>query len=135
MRQPRNGSSPAPSATRPQRGSMAISTIGLYTQLMPCAVASLAAIRAPFSMASRSHEQDCANGMGNTVWLPWITSWPMRSGMPKRLFFTAICCKSLILSCPFTLSTAPSLPSAVSCANGLFITAPVVMSPPGNRLS
>ena len=59
-----------------------MSTIGLNTQLMPAAVASVAAIRAVFSTRSMFQDVDKASGTGNTVWKPWMTSMPMISGMP-----------------------------------------------------
>ena len=44
-----------------------MSTMGLYTQLMPQADASLAAARAVCSMSSMFQEVDRPSGMGNTV--------------------------------------------------------------------
>ncbi len=44
-----------------------MSAMGLNVQHMPAAEASEAAILALSSMASISHEQESARGMGNTV--------------------------------------------------------------------
>ena len=93
MRPARYGSSPAPSEMRPQRGSRAMSSIGEKASITPARVASLAEISTARPTSSGSKEQAQPSGMGNTVWKPWITSWQNSSGMCRRLFSTAICCK------------------------------------------
>ena len=67
MEPPRNGSSPDPSDTRPQRGSRLMSTIGLKVHEMPSALASVAAMRADCLMAAISHVQERPRGMGKMV--------------------------------------------------------------------
>ena len=71
---PRNGSSPAPSTTRPQRASRAISTIGAKVQWTPWADASTAATRAAPSTATVSKLAASARETGKMVRQPWITS-------------------------------------------------------------
>src|SRR2546422_7712480 len=67
MADPRYGSSPEPSAMRPQRGSRAISTMGANVQWRPAAAASRAATRAAASTASGSHEAASPSGIGKMV--------------------------------------------------------------------
>ena len=67
MALPRNGSSPLPSAILPHLGSLDMSTIGLYVQHIPSALASAAAILADSSTASISQLHESPRGMGNTV--------------------------------------------------------------------
>src|SRR5260370_38711035 len=91
---PRRGSSPKLSATRPQRGSRAISIIGAKVHRMPSAAASRAACRDACSTSPGSHVAACANGMGKMVLYPWITSRPKSSGMCSRLSIVARRCAS-----------------------------------------
>src|SRR3989442_4124541 len=58
MSEPRYGSSPEPSAIRPQRGSRAMSTIGAYVQLIPKAAASWPAARGVGIERTRFAERD-----------------------------------------------------------------------------
>ena len=67
MSEPSQGSSPEPSAMRPQRASRHISTIGLNVQFTPSALASIAEMRAMRSMAAGFQEHESAIGMGNIV--------------------------------------------------------------------
>lgn len=67
MADPRKGSSPAPSTTRPQRGSRLMSTIGLNVHLMPSAVASLAETDASFCTAAGSQLLASPSGTGKIV--------------------------------------------------------------------
>ncbi|MNE87761.1 hypothetical protein D3C80_1849980 [compost metagenome] len=68
------GSSPKPSEVRPQRGSREMSTVGAKVMSRPSALASSAAMRALFSMASRSQLEARPRPMGKVVRWPWITS-------------------------------------------------------------
>ena len=133
--EPRYGSSPAPSAMRPHRGSRLMSTIGLNVQLMPDADISTAAVRAAASMAGMFQVHDMPSGIGNTVSKPWITSMPISSGMPRRDFSTASCCRARIFSAPLILKVPPILPSATAASVLWSMTAPVMMSPEEGRLS
>src|ERR1041385_93371 len=72
--EPRYGSSPEPSAIRPQRGSRAMSTIGAYVQLMPAAAASWPAARAVASATSGSKAPASPSGIGKIARYPCITS-------------------------------------------------------------
>ena len=87
---PKKGSSPAPSATLPQRGSRAISTIGEKVQFNPSAVASNAAILADFSIIPKSQLADSASGIGKAVLYPWIISEPNNMGICSLDSRTAI---------------------------------------------
>ena len=64
---PRNGSSPAPSTIRPQRGSRAMSTIGANVQCTPAADASAAATLAALSAATGSKLAASPSGTGKIV--------------------------------------------------------------------
>ena len=132
---PRKGSSPEPSLTRPQRGSRLMSTIGLNVQEMPSALASMAAIRADFSMAAISQVQDSPNGMGKMVSYPCITSMPNNRGIPRRDFSTASFCTSRMRSTPFRLKSPPTNPFSIFAATSLLLACPVVMSPVTGRFN
>ena len=93
MQASRNGSSPAPSEMRPQRGSRAMSSMGAKASITPARVASLAEISVARRTRSGSKEQDQPSGIGKMVWKPWMTSWQKISGMPRRLFSTAMRCR------------------------------------------
>jgi hypothetical protein len=71
---PRYGSSPLPSAIRPQRGSRETSTIGEKVQWMPNAAASTAAMRDACTTVALSNIAASPSPIGNTVRHPWITS-------------------------------------------------------------
>jgi hypothetical protein len=64
---PRNGSSPAPSTIRPQRGSRATSTIGAKVQCRPAALASAAAMRARARRRPGPTSRPIASGTGKIV--------------------------------------------------------------------
>lgn len=64
---PRNGSSPAPSMIRPQRGSRAMSTMGAKVQRTPAEAASAAAMLAARSAAAGSHAAASPSGTGKMV--------------------------------------------------------------------
>ena len=132
---PRKGSSPLPSAMRPQRGSRAMSTIGLNVQQMPLALASMAAIRADCSIADMFQVAAKPKGMGKVVSYPWMTSIPNRSGICRRLSSTATRCTSRILSTPFMLNNPPTLPCLILVAMSLLLASPVMMSPELGKFS
>ncbi len=67
MAAPRWGSSPKPSAMRPQRGSRAMSSMGVKVQWMAALAASRAATAAACSTISGSQLAAWASGMGKTV--------------------------------------------------------------------
>ena len=132
---PRNGSSPLPSDTRPQRGSREISTIGLKVHEIPSALASTAAMRADSSMAVMSQVQDKPSGIGNIVSYPWITSMPNNNGIPSRESSTACFCTSRIFSTPFRLNNPPTSPFLIFAAMSLLLACPVVISPVTGRFN
>ena len=132
---PRNGSSPLPSDTRPQRGSREISTIGLNVHEIPSALASTAAMRADSSIAAISHVQESPRGIGNIVSYPWITSMPNNNGMPRRDSSTACFCTSRIFSTPFRLNSPPTSPFLILPAMSLLLACPVVISPVTGRFN
>jgi len=120
MSDPRYGSSPEPSAMRPQRGSRAMSTIGAYVQLIPNAAASCPAARAVASAASGSNELASPSGIGKIVRYPWITSSPNSSGILSRDSVTAMRWTGVVFSAPMTLKSPPSLParrSSICCGD------------------
>ena len=135
MAAPRNGSSPFPSDTRPQRGSRLTSTIGLNVHEIPSALASTAAIRADSSMAFISQVHDRPRGIGKMFSYPWITSIPNNKGMPRRLSSTACRCTSRMRSTPFRLNSPPTSPLRIRLATSLLFACPVVISPVTGRLS
>ena len=132
---PRNGSSPFPSDTRPQRGSREMSTIGLNVHEIPSALASTAAIRADSSMAAISQVHDRPSGMGNIVSYPWMTSMPNSNGIPRRDCSTACFCTSRIFSTPFRLNSPPTSPFLILAAISLLLACPVVISPVTGRFN
>ena len=87
-------SSPNPSTTRPQRGSRETSIIGENVQVTPPERASRAAVRASCSTMAGSKDAACPSGTGAIVRCPWITSSPIRIGMPSRVFSTASRCSA-----------------------------------------
>jgi hypothetical protein len=113
INEPRNGSSPAPSMMRPQRGSRAISTIGENVHRMPSAEASRAATREARSTTSGSQVAASANGIGNVVRQPWITSTPNSSGIFSRERSIAIRCSSFVSFTPAAFRIEPSWPAAI----------------------
>jgi hypothetical protein len=98
--EPNTGSSPAPSTTRPQRGSRATSTIGANVQCTPCAAASAAATRAAPATAAESNVAAWASGTGKTVRQPWMTSNEKRSGILSRDCSTATRCRRRVSATP-----------------------------------
>ncbi len=112
--EPRNGSSPAPSTTRPQRASRAMSTIGAKSQSIPCAVASSAATRAQRSARATSQLAASARGTGKMVRKPWMTSDPKSSGTCRRVSSTAMRCKRRVVSAPRTPRNEPTRPLRIS---------------------
>ena len=114
---------------RPQRGSRAISTIGLNVQLMPSALASCAAICALRSMAFISQLQLNPNGIGNTVSYPCITSIPKIMGIFKRLSSTATFCTAFIFARDLMLNKPPTLPSLIFLPMSELDAWPVTISP------
>ncbi len=105
-----HASSPGPSAVRPQRGSRETSSIGAKVSPSPSCAASLAASRAVSSQASGSNKAASARGIGNRVRCPWMTSSPIRSGMPSREFSTARRCISCVGPGPTRFSRLPMEP-------------------------
>ena len=70
-----------------------MSSMGAKASITPARVASLAEISVARRTRSGSKEQDQPSGIGKMVWKPWMTSWQKISGMPRRLFSTAMRCR------------------------------------------
>src|SRR5258706_5755642 len=103
----------------PQRGSRAMSTIGVKVQCRPTLRASAAAIEALSSTMAGSQLAACPSGIGNSVLYPWMTSKPSKTGIFRR-DCNAARCNSLVNLAPRTFSVEPSKPlRASSICSGL----------------
>ena len=129
--EPKNGSSPEPSATLPHLGSRATSTMGEKVQFNPSAEASLAAIIAERRISAVSQLQLIASGIGKVVLYPCITSEPKNNGIFNRDSFITMSCALRIFSCPITPNMPPTLPSRNFFSTSVLTTDPVRIPEPG----
>ena len=127
MRALSQGSSPGPSAVRPQRGSRDTSSIGAKVIASPSAAPSRAASRAVRSQRASSKMPASASGIGKSVRWPWMMSRPISSGMPSRDFSTASRCISCAGPAPTMFSRLPIVPSMIDCVESPAITGPVTV--------
>ena len=112
---PRKGSSPAPSAMRPQRGSRAMSTMGAKNQLMPAVDASTAAdAGGPLHQVGVPGAGRRRAGWGTRCGSRASTSWLTSSGMPSRLSSTAMRCSRSLMR-----GSAELMPADVPAADPL----------------
>ena len=89
--------------------------MGEKVQVTPPERASVAARRARSSTSVGSNVAAIASGTGAMVRWPWMTSSPMRSGMPSRVCSTASRCSAFVAVADRGQNIAP-IPSRTSAA-------------------